>query len=79
MCACRSISLYHVAANSPPKITIIQSPEVPARPDSRMLAGKTIAAAVFGALLGLIVGFVRERVREVAALTAAERAPATAV
>jgi len=44
-----------------PQITVVQSPEVPARPDSRLLVGKTLVAVVFGAFLGLLLGFTRER------------------
>lgn len=48
-----------------PQITVIQQPEVPSRPDPRMLLGKTLAAATFGAILGLLFAYVRERVNYV--------------
>ena len=47
-----------------PQLTIVQNPEVPARPDSRFLIGKVLVAAAFGALVGLLLGFSRERLRE---------------
>jgi len=48
-----------------PQITVIQSPEIPSQPDSRMLFGKTLAAAVFGAMIGLMLGYMRERLEQV--------------
>jgi uncharacterized protein involved in exopolysaccharide biosynthesis len=44
-----------------PQITTIEAPELPSRPDSRLLVGKALAAGVFGGLLGLLIGFARER------------------
>lgn len=55
-----------------PQITVIQNAEVPSRPDARMLLGKTLAAATFGALIGLLLGFLRARVDQVTARSRAE-------
>jgi uncharacterized protein involved in exopolysaccharide biosynthesis len=55
-----------------PQITVIQQPEVPSRPDPRMLLGKTLAAATFGAILGLLLGYFRERVDHVTARSTPE-------
>jgi len=45
-----------------PQMTIVEHPEVPARPNPRLLVGKSIIAATFGALLGLLLAFTGERV-----------------
>jgi len=47
-----------------PQLTIVQRPEVPVLPDPRMLIGKTLVALVFGAVVGLLLGMVRERVAD---------------
>lgn len=60
-----------------PQITVIQTPEIPARENARMTLGKTLVAIIFGALVGFVAGFARQRVREVT-VRAGERAPATA-
>jgi uncharacterized protein involved in exopolysaccharide biosynthesis len=46
-----------------PVISVVEQPEVPARPDRRFLALKTIVALVAGALVGLLGAMGREFIR----------------
>lgn len=55
-----------------PQLTVLQAPEVPARASSRFVLGKAVVAAMFGALLGLLLGYSRERMGSAAASSSQE-------
>ncbi|MEP7381789.1 MAG: Wzz/FepE/Etk N-terminal domain-containing protein [Gemmatimonadota bacterium] len=57
-----------------PQISVIEAPEIPARPDARLRIGKAVVAALFGALLALLIGFSKERFTEVGGSTEDEAA-----